>query len=133
MLRYIAVLALFALVAAEEDVEPRIFGFLSNPTANSVALTFNQTSLNNALLFGGAFLLVTVIVLPILGITIFGGAFDVFGLGDAFRRRDRNAYTQEYDPSAEYYAQYAQQRSLSLLDPILSALKSAYEKYEESQ
>jgi len=132
MLRFIAVLAFLALAAAEEDMEPRL-GFLSNPTTNSIALTFNQTSLNNALLFGAAFLLVTVIVLPILGITIFGGAFDVFGLGDAFRRRDRNAYSQEYDANADYYAQYAQQRSLSLLDPIMSALRSAYEKYEASQ
>jgi hypothetical protein len=132
MLRFIVALAFVALVSAE-DLEPR-FGFPSTDTStNSIALTFNQTSLNNALLFGAAFLLVTVIVLPILGITIFGGAFDVFGLGDAFRRRDRNAYSQEYDASADYYAQYAQQRSLSLLDPILSALKSAYERYEESQ
>jgi len=130
MLRFIVALAFVALVTAEE-VEPRL-GFLSNPTTSSIALTFNQTSLNNAILFGAAFLLVTVIVLPILGITIFGGAFDVFGLGDAFRRRDRNTYSQEYDANTDYYAQYAQQRSLSLLDPILTALKSAYEKYEES-
>lgn len=131
MLRFIVALAFVACVVAEE-VEPRL-GFFSQPDSSSIALTFNQTSLNNAILFGAAFLLVTVIVLPILGITIFGGAFDVFGLGDAFRRRDRNAYSQEYDASADYYAQYAQQRSLSLLDPIMSALKSAYEKYQESQ
>jgi len=128
MLRILVAFAVVALAVAESDVEPRLgFPSISN---GQVSLTFNETSINNALLLGGATLLVLVIALPLLGITVFGGAFDVFGLN---RRRSSQYETYaEYDPNA-YQQQaydYTQSRSLKYLNPVLSALKAAYEKYE---
>jgi len=131
MLRFIVALVIVTIVAAEKDLEPR-FGFPEVTTDPAgLSILFNQTSINNAIFAGGVFLLLTVLVLPILGISVFGGAFDIFGLQDAYRRRDRNNVYAEYDPNSYYDQQeYSQRRSLSVLSPVLSALKSAYDKYE---
>jgi len=130
-----AVLA-FAIVSAvsaetyeEEDGDARL-GYITVGSDGSTSITFNATSIQNAVILGLFVLVLGALVLPLFGISL--GA--LFGSSDSADTGygygyEQPTYGQGYEaPSAGY--QSFSKRSIEMLGPVLDALTSAKEKYE---
>jgi len=129
-----AVLA-FAIVSAvsaetyeEEDGDARL-GYITVGSDGSTSITFNATSIQNAVILGLFVLVLGALVLPLFGISL--GA--LFGSSDSADTGygygyEQPTYGQGYEaPSAGY--QSFSKRSIEMLGPVLDALTSAKEKY----
>jgi len=127
----IAAVALFASSAlayeTEEEGDARLGYFSVN--GGTTSLTFNATSIQNAvilLLFVG---LIGALVAPLLiGAAGAGGAVEP--TGDAGYGYGYGQEQTGYEDAAGY-AGYAKRSLLSNLSPVLEALSSGHKKYEE--
>jgi len=123
-----ATIALFATSAFAYDVEeeagdPRL-GFISVDSDGTTSLTFNATSIQNAVILG-------------LFLAVLGALIAPLFLGSGEATADTGyGYTQEssgYEEPAAGYAGYAKRSLLDNLNPVMAALAGGYKKYEEEE
>merc|ERR1711978_309407 len=124
--------ALFAASSAEtyeeEEGDPRL-GYVSVGSDGTTSITFNATSIQNAVILGLFVLVLGALVLPLFGISLGGlfGSDSDTGYGYGY---EQPAYTSDgYDVPASSYQSFSK-RSIEALGPILEALKAGEEKYE---
>jgi len=116
-------LALFAASNAEELVEENgdaRLGFISVGSGGATTLTFNATSIQNAIILGLFILVLGALVLPLFGVSV--------------AEEEPTGYGYGYEQPAYAYEDTAQQvgyakRSVDSVGPVLAAMASAEEKY----
>merc|ERR1712141_453605 len=114
-------LALFAQCQAEEEEhgDARL-GYITVGNSGATTLTFNATSIQNAIILGLFILVLGALVLPLFGISM--GETEETGYGYGY---EQPAYA--YEESAQGYG-YAK-RSVDSVGPVLAAMAAAEEKY----
>jgi hypothetical protein len=129
MILTVVSLALFACVHAEElsDEEGTgRLGYITVGNSGATTLTFNATSIQNAVILGLFILVLGALVLPLFGVS----------MGEYFE--EDSGYGYGYDAQPEYayeaansaYSTYAK-RSIEQAGPILDALSQAQKNYNE--
>lgn len=127
-----AVIALFACAHAEEDEllaeeagSPRL-GFITVNNDGTTSLTFNATSIQNAVILGLFLLVLGALLLPLLG-----GLGDDSGSGYGYG--DTSGYTSGgYEQPSQGYSTYSK-RSADFMGPLMEGLASAYKKYNDDE
>merc|ERR1712002_1353866 len=117
----VAVLAFFAsahAIEVEEDGEARL-GFISVGSGGDTTLTFNATSIQNAIILGLFILVLGALVLPLFGVA---------------ETEEETGYGYRYEQPAYAYDEAAAQvgyakRSVDSVGSVLAAMASAQEKY----
>jgi len=122
MILTVVSLAFFATAHAElvdEEGDPRL-GFISVGNSGATTLTFNATSIQNAIILGLFILVLGALVLPLFGVSLAEEEETGYGYG----------YEQPaaYEEAGAAYG-YAK-RSVDSVGPVLAAMASAQEKYE---
>jgi len=115
-------------VEEEEEGDARL-GYVSVGSDGTTSITFNATSIQNAVILGLFVLVLGALVLPLFGISLGGlfGSDSDTGYGYGY---EQPAYTSDgYDVPASSYQSFSK-RSIEALGPILEALKAGEEKYE---
>jgi len=115
-------LAFFATAHAElveEEGDARL-GFISVGNTGATTLTFNATSIQNAIILGLFILVLGALVLPLFGVSV---EEESTGYGYGY---EQPAYGYDDAASAVGYAK----RSVDSVGPVLAAMASAQEKYE---
>lgn len=125
-------LALACSVSAEsyteEEGDARL-GYVSVGSDGTTSITFNATSIQNAVILGLFVLVLGALVLPLFGISLgglFGSADSDTGYGYGYEQPD---YNGGYAAPAPGYQSYSK-RSAEMLGPVLDALKNGEEKYD---
>merc|ERR550539_738405 len=125
----VAVLFLVASACAEnyeEDGDPRL-GYITVGSDGATSITFNATSIQNAVILGLFVLVLGALVLPLFGVSLgslFGDdAGTDTGYGYGFEQ------TSGYEQPAQGYSTFSK-RSIEMLGPVVDALTNAYKKYE---
>lgn len=126
-----AVLA-FAIVSAvsaetyeEEEGDARL-GYITVGSDGSTSITFNATSIQNAVILGLFVLVLGALVLPLFGISL----GSLFGSSDSADTGYGYGYEQQgYEAPASGYQSFSK-RSIEMLGPVLDALTNTKEKYE---
>merc|ERR1711990_233173 len=115
--------AFLAVAHAEElsadEGEARL-GYITVGNSGATTLTFNATSIQNAVILGLFILVLGALVLPLFGISM--GETEETGYGYGY---EQPAYA--YEESAQGYG-YAK-RSVDSVGPVLAAMAAAEEKY----
>jgi len=114
--------------AVEEEEGDARLGYVSVGSDGTTSITFNATSIQNAVILGLFVLVLGALVLPLFGISLgslFGSDSDT-GYGYGFESPDYAS--AGYDAPAASYQSYAK-RSIDMVGPVLDALKSGEEKY----
>merc|ERR1712044_70904 len=111
--------ALFSAASAEtyeeEEGDPRL-GYITVGSDGSTSITFNATSIQNAVILGLFVLVLGALVLPLFGISLgslFGSESSDTGYG--------YGYEQQYDAPSTGYQSFSK-RSVEMLGPVLDAL-----------
>lgn len=111
-------------VEEEEEGDARL-GFITVGNNGATTLTFNATSIQNAVILGLFILVLGALLLPLLGV---------------FGEEEETGYGYGYEQSGGYSTGYEQpessgytKRSLEVMGPVLDALSSAYSKYDEEE
>merc|ERR1711981_98048 len=129
----LAVCFLIAAVRAEtyeetdiaEDGEARL-GYITVGSDGSTSITFNATSIQNAVILGLFVLVLGALVLPLFGISL----GSLFGSSDSADTGYGYGYEQQgYEAPASGYQSFSK-RSIDMLGPVLDALTNNEEKYE---
>jgi len=116
-------LALFAAAHAElveEEGDARL-GFITVGNSGATTLTFNATSIQNAIILVLFILVLGALVLPLFGVSM--GEQEETGYGYGYEQP-----TYPYDEASSSYG-YAK-RSVDSVGPVLAAMASAQEKYD---
>jgi len=116
-------LAFFATAHAElveEEGDARL-GFISVGNTGATTLTFNATSIQNAIILGLFILVLGALVLPLFGVSV---EEEETGYGYGY---EQPAYAYDEAASGLGYAK----RSVDSVGPVLAAMASAQEKYDE--
>lgn len=128
----IATVALFANAHAyhteeEENGEARL-GYISVASGGDTSLTFNATSIQNAVILGLFLLVLGALLLPLFGINM--GEEEGYGEGYGYEPTgyEEPAYQE---PATGYGAGYAKRSLLQQAGPLLSQLSATRQKYEE--
>jgi hypothetical protein len=127
----IATVALFANAHAyhteEEEGEARL-GYISVASGGDTSLTFNATSIQNAVILGLFLLVLGALLLPLFGINM--GEEEGYGEGYGYEPTgyEEPAYQE---PATGYGAGYAKRSLLQQAGPLLSQLSATRQKYEE--
>jgi len=119
-------LALFASACAEdfeqEDGEARL-GYITVGSGGATTLTFNATSIQNAVILGLFILVLGALVLPLFGVSmdeyLDSGSSSGYGYG-----YEQSAYDGYQQPEYQY-----QKRSVDEFGPVVDALHKAEERY----
>merc|ERR1712172_203743 len=130
----LAVCFLIAAVRAEtyeetdiaEDGEARL-GYITVGSDGSTSITFNATSIQNAVILGlGA------LVLPLFGVSL-GSLFgDDAGTGTGYGYgAEQPVYSTGYEQPTSGYSSSFSKRSIEMLGPVMEALTKAYKKYDQ--
>merc|ERR1712193_201952 len=124
--------ALFSAASAEtyeeEEGDPRL-GYIAVGSDGTTSITFNATSIQNAVILGLFILVLGALILPLFGISLgslFGSESSDTGYGYGF---DQATYDQGYEPSANAYNSFSK-RSLQMAGPILEALRKGEEDFQ---
>jgi len=104
----------------EEEGDARL-GYITVGNSGATTLTFNATSIQNAIILGLFILVLGALVLPLFGISM--GETEETGYGYGY---EQPAYA--YEESAQGYG-YAK-RSVDSVGPVLAAMAAAEEKYK---
>jgi len=115
-------LALFAQCQAEEEAGDARLGYITVGNSGATTLTFNATSIQNAIILGLFILVLGALVLPLFGVSMDGTYEEPTGYGYGY-----DAAEYAYDPAN--YQQY-QKRSAEHYAPIVAALSKAEEQYQ---
>jgi len=120
-------LAIVSTVSAEtyeeEEGDARL-GYITVGSDGSTSITFNATSIQNAVILGLFVLVLGALVLPLFGISLgslFGSESSDTGYG--------YGYEQQYDAPSTGYQSFSK-RSVEMLGPVLDALNKGKEEYE---
>merc|ERR1712223_1698415 len=121
--------ALFAASSAEtyeeEEGDPRL-GYITVGSDGSRSITFNATSIQNAVILGLFVLVLGALVLPLFGISL----GSLFGSSDSADTGYGYGYEQQgYEAPASGYQSFSK-RSIDMLGPVLDALTNSEEKYK---
>jgi len=128
-------LALVSVVSCDtftEDQGDARLGYVSVGSSGDTSITFNATSIQNAVILGLFVLVLGALVLPLFGISLgslFGGSADAdsgYGYGYDLPPTSGSGYDA---PSAGY--QSYSKRSIEMLGPVLDALNAGEEKYQD--
>jgi len=129
MILTVASLAFFAVQChAEELVDDEgsaRLGYITVGNSGATTLTFNATSIQNAIILGLFILVLGALVLPLFGVSM-GGYEEPSGSGYGYGY-EQPAYGYEEPEHGYGYAK----RSVEAFGPVLDALSSAQRKYEE--
>merc|ERR1711971_833087 len=130
----LAVCFLIAAVRAEtyeetdiaEDGEARL-GYITVGSDGSTSITFNATSIQNAVILG-----LFVLVLPLFGVSL-GSLFgDDAGTGTGYGYgAEQPVYSTGYEQPTSGYSSSFSKRSIEMLGPVMEALTKAYKKYDQ--
>merc|ERR1712176_727646 len=116
--------ALFAASSAEtyeeEEGDPRL-GYISVGSDGTTSITFNATSIQNAVILGLFILVLGALILPLFGID----SSDT-GYGYGF---DQATYDQGFESSANAYNSFSK-RSAEMLGPVMEALRKGEDNYQ---
>jgi hypothetical protein len=128
-------LALLAAVRAEtydetEEGDARL-GYITVGSDGSTSITFNATSIQNAVILGLFVLVLGALVLPLFGVSLgslFGGddTGSETGYGYGY---EQPQYQTGYEQPATGYSTFSK-RSIEMVGPVIEALTQAYKKYE---
>lgn len=127
----VAAFALFAVVRSEsefetdEEGEARL-GFVTVTGNGGTSVTFNATSIQNAVILGLFILVLGALVIPLLG-GLAGG--DDTGYGGGY---EQTGYQTGYEQPSSGYNTYSK-RSINMVAPVIEALSAAYRKYEDDE
>jgi hypothetical protein len=123
----IAAIALFAAAKAEEmeDGEARV-GYVTLGSNGDASITFNATSIQNAVILGLFVLVLGALILPLLGINVFD---DSTGYGYGYEHTGYDTSSGYSQPSG--YGHSFAKRSLAMMAPVLDMLSQAYKKYDD--
>jgi hypothetical protein len=129
----IVTVALFANAYAydfateEEEGEARL-GYISVASNGDTSLTFNATSIQNAVILGLFLLVLGALLLPLFGINM--GDDEGYGEGYGYEATgyEEPAYQE---PATGYGAGYAKRSLLQQAGPLLAQLSDTRRKYEE--
>lgn len=126
MMWKILTVALFATCVCadlvEEEGDARL-GYITVGNSGATTLTFNATSIQNAVILGLFILVLGALLLPLFG--IFGEEDTGYGYG-----YEQTGYQSGYEAPSSGYSTFSK-RSAEMLGPVLDALTNAYKKYEE--
>jgi hypothetical protein len=128
----IASVALFASAYAyetEEEGEARL-GYISVASGGDTSLTFNATSIQNAVILGLFLLVLGALLLPLFGINMGGDEGYGEGYGYEATGYEEPAYQE---PATGYGAGYAKRSLLQQAGPLLAQLSQTRQKYEEEE
>merc|ERR1711981_1181376 len=130
----LAVCFLIAAVRAEtyeetdiaEDGEARL-GYITVGSDGSTSITFNATSIQNAVILG-----LFALVLPLFGVSL-GSLFgDDAGTGTGYGYgAEQPVYSTGYEQPTSGYSSSFSKRSIEMLGPVMEALTKAYKKYDQ--
>jgi len=119
-------------IYTEEEGDARL-GYVSVGSNGDTSITFNATSIQNAVILGLFVLVLGALVLPLFGISLaslFGGSADAdSGYGYGYEQASYDGSTG-YDAPASSYQSFSK-RSVEMLGPVLDALTAGQEKYED--
>jgi len=124
-------LALASSVSAEtfeEEGDPRL-GFITVGNNGQTSITFNATSIQNAVILGLFTLVLGALILPLFGVSLgslFGSDSSDQGYGYGF---DSTDYQSSYDSSQKAAYSSFSKRSVDMAVPILEALRKHEDKY----
>jgi len=125
------IVCMLAVASAESYPEgDERLGYVSVASDGATSITFNATSIQNAVILGLFVLVLGALILPLFGISVgslFGSESDDTGFGYGY---DAPAYSAGYEaPSPAGYNGFAK-RSLEMVGPILDALSNGQKKYQ---
>lgn len=126
----IAAVALFACAYAEEVLEEgdARLGYITVGSGGDTSITFNATSIQNAVILGLFLLVLGALLLPLLG--VFGDDTGYgYGYESGYGGGHDSGHGSGYDAPSTGYGHFAK-RSLAMMGPVLDALNTAYNKYE---
>merc|ERR1712102_12962 len=116
--------ALFSAASAEtyeeEEGDPRL-GYIAVGSDGTTSITFNATSIQNAVILGLFTLVLGALILPLFGVSLgslFGSDSTDSGYSYGF---DQPEFSNGYNSFSK--------RSVEMLGPVLDALKTHEEKY----
>jgi len=125
MILTVASLAFFAAAKADlidEEGDARL-GYITVGNSGATTLTFNATSIQNAIILGLFILVLGALVLPLFGVSVGETAESGSGYGYGY---EQPSYGYEEPASGYGY----QKRSISDFAPIVESLQSAQKKYD---
>merc|ERR1712018_888569 len=124
--------ALFSASSAEtyeeEEGDPRL-GYISVGSNGQTSITFNATSIQNAVILGLFTLVLGALILPLFGVSLgslFGSDSSDQGYGYGF---DSTDYQNSYESSQKAAYSSFSKRSVDMAVPILEALRKHEDKY----
>merc|ERR1719330_1309156 len=125
--------ALLASAYAEDLVENEgdaRLGYISVASGGDTSLTFNATSIQNAVILGLFLLVLGALLLPLFGINM--GEETGYGEGYGYETSgyEEPAYQE---PASGYGAGYAKRSLLQQAGPLLAQLSQTRQKYEEEE
>merc|ERR1712241_563095 len=134
-MKWLIVIALLAAntyaynVEEEDNGEARL-GYISVASGGATSLTFNATSIQNAVILGLFLLVLGALLLPLFGINM--GEEEAYGEGYGYEATgyEEPAYQE---PATGYGAGYAKRSLLQQAGPLLSQLSATRQKYEEEE
>jgi hypothetical protein len=130
----VAFVALFAVAAhatsdydelSDEEGDARL-GYVTVGANGATTLTFNATSIQNAVILGLFMLVLGALLIPLLGAL---GEDEETGYGYG---EQTSGYQSGYEQPSTGYNTYSK-RSVEMMGPVLDALSSAYKKYDDEE
>lgn len=122
--------AFFSAVSAESEEEGDArLGYIAVGSDGTTSITFNATSIQNAVILGLFILVLGALILPLFGVSLgslFGSDSSDTGYGYGF---DQATYDQGFESSANAYNSFSK-RSTQMLGPVMEALKKGEEEYQ---
>jgi len=127
----ILTLSLLAAARAEEAEEGDArLGYITVGSDGSTSITFNATSIQNAVILGLFVLVLGALVLPLFGVSL-GSLFgDDAGTDTGYGYGYEQPQTGYEQPATGYGSSFSK-RSIEMLGPVMEALSAAYKKYEQ--
>merc|ERR1711976_505931 len=126
-------LATFAHALEEEDLDDvgdARLGFITVTGNGGTSIAFNATSIQNAVILGLFLLVLGALLLPLLGLNLFGGE-ESSGYGYGYEQSGYSSAGSGYEQPSSSYGHGFAKRSLAMLSPVLEALSAGQKKYEE--
>merc|ERR1711910_140712 len=115
-------------VEEEEEGDARL-GYVSVGSDGTTSITFNATSIQNAVILGLFILVLGALILPLFGISLgslFGSDTSDTGYGYGF---DQASYDQGYESSANAYNSFSK-RSIEMMGPVMEALRKGDDEFQ---